>query len=52
VKSIAGFWTLLAELPTEERAGRLIQKLKDPKTFGLENPFPTLSGDEPGFDER
>jgi len=52
VKSIASYWTLLAELPTEERAGRLIEQLKNPETFGLENPFPTLAANERGFDER
>lgn len=52
VKTIASFWTLLAEIPNEARANALIEHLKDPDTFGLENPFPTLAANEPAFDER
>ncbi len=52
VKTIATFWTLLAEIPNEERANRLVQHLKDPETFGLENPFPTLAASEPQFREK
>ena len=51
-KTIAAFWALLAEIPNEARANALIGHLKNPKTFGLENPFPSLSADEPAFDER
>lgn len=52
VKTIAGFWTLLAEIPNEERANRLIDHLKNPATFGAENPFPSVALDEETFDER
>ncbi len=51
VKTIASFWTLLAEIPNEDRAVGLITHLKNPSTFGLENPFPTLSADHPDFHE-
>ncbi len=51
VKSIASFWTLLAEIPTEEKATKLIAHLSNPKEFGLENPFPTLSAKDKNFDK-
>ena len=52
VKTIAGFWPLLAELPNEARSERLIAHLKNPKTFGTENPFPTLAADEEAFSDK
>ncbi|TVQ23027.1 MAG: hypothetical protein EA382_10930 [Spirochaetaceae bacterium] len=52
VKTIAAFWTLLAELPNEERAEKLIGHLKNPQTFGTENPFPTLAANDEGFSDR
>jgi len=52
VKTIASFWTLLAEIPNDNRANRLIDHLKNPDTFGLENPFPTLAGSESDFDVK
>ncbi len=52
IKTIASFWCLLAEIPNEDRAERLIQHLKDSKRFGLENPFPTLAASEAKFDKR
>lgn len=51
-KTIGSYWLLLAEIPNEERAEKLISKLKDPTCFGLENPFPTLSADHPAFDRK
>ncbi|MBT3274890.1 MAG: hypothetical protein HN368_17175 [Spirochaetales bacterium] len=51
VKTIAAFWTLLAEIPNDDKAGRLIDHLKNPQTFGTENPFPSLAADEETFDE-
>ncbi|MDR1785421.1 MAG: hypothetical protein LBR23_03005 [Spirochaetaceae bacterium] len=51
VKTIAGFWPLLAEIPNEERAEALIAHLTNPATFGAEHPFPTLSADSFGFSE-
>jgi neutral trehalase len=50
-KTIAAFWTLLAEIPNEAKADALIEHLQNPNTFGLENPFPSLAGDEPDFDK-
>ena len=50
-KTIGGFWPLLAEIPNEDRAERLIAHLKDPNSFGTEHPFPTLSADHPDYDK-
>lgn len=52
VKTIASFWPLLAELPNEARSEALMAHLKNPSTFGTENPFPTLAADEESFSER
>jgi len=52
VKTIASFWPLLAELPNEAKAEKLIQHLRNPATFGTENPFPTTAADEKSFDEK
>jgi neutral trehalase len=52
VKTIASFWPLLAELPNEAKSEQLMAHLHNPKTFGTENPFPTLSADEEQFSER
>jgi len=52
VKTIASFWPLLAELPNEARSERLIAHLKNPDTFGTENPFPSLAANEEAFSDR
>lgn len=44
---IGGFWTMLAEIPNDERASWMIGMLKDPKSFGTDNPFPCLPADSP-----
>ena len=49
IKTIAGFWPLLAEIPTEARSEFLISKLLDEKQFYSPNPFPCVSMDEPSF---
>jgi neutral trehalase len=51
VKMLAGYWALLAEIPNDDKAERLITKLQDPKLFGAPHPFPTLAVNEPAFDE-
>ncbi|MCQ2589723.1 MAG: hypothetical protein MJ179_04790 [Treponema sp.] len=51
VKSIASYWTMLAEIPNADKADRLIEHLNDPNSFGTEHPFPTLSVDDPHFSE-
>lgn len=51
-KTIGGYWPLLAEIPNEDRAERLIAHLKDPAAFGTEHPFPTLSAGHPSYDKH
>ncbi len=49
VKTIASFWPLMAELPNEDKAEKLIAHLSDPASFGVEHPFPTLAASEPAY---
>ncbi|MGI5172877.1 hypothetical protein H0R92_04655 [Treponema sp. OMZ 840] len=51
-KTIAGFWPLLAEIPNEDKAEMLISHLTNPKTFGTDHPFPSLSADEKKFSQH
>lgn len=51
-KTIAGFWPMLAEIPNEEKASLMAEHLTNPKTFGTDHPFPSLSVDDPEYDER
>ncbi|MDR1900795.1 MAG: hypothetical protein LBQ88_00735 [Treponema sp.] len=51
VKTIAGYWPLLAEIPNEDKAERIIGKLQDPQYFGTPHPFPSLARNEGAFDE-
>ena len=50
VKTIAGFWPMIAEIPNEDKADQLVEHLTNPETFGTTHPFPTLSADDPHFD--
>lgn len=52
VKTIAAYWTMLAELPNADKADLLVEHLNNPETFGTEHPFPTLSVDSPDFSEE
>ncbi len=49
---IGGFWTMLAEIPNDERASYLIGMLKDPESFGTDNPFPCIPVNSPYFSEN
>lgn len=51
-KTIAGFWALLAEIPSADKSEALIAHLNNPTTFGSEHPFPTLSADSFNFREN
>lgn len=51
-KHIGAFWTMLAEIPNDEYASFLIDKLKNDKEFGTENPFPTVPVSSPYFSEN
>ena len=48
-KTIAGFWPLLAEIPSADKSETLISHLMNPATFGSDHPFPTLSADSPHY---
>ncbi|OJF76346.1 MAG: hypothetical protein BKP49_07695 [Treponema sp. CETP13] len=52
VKTIAGFWPMLAEIPNEDKANLMVNLLTDPHYFGTEHPFPSLSADEKQFSEK
>jgi neutral trehalase len=52
VKTLAAYWSLIAELPSKENSERLIALLSDTKVFGAPNPFPTLAMNEKDFDEN
>jgi neutral trehalase len=52
VKTIAGYWPLLAELPNEDKADRIIQKLKDKELFGTPFPFPSVAANERSFKKK
>lgn len=49
VKTIAGFWTLLAKVASPAQAEYLVAELQNPKTFGRVHPVPTCAADEPGY---
>jgi neutral trehalase len=51
IKTIAGFWPLLAEIPNGEKAEKIIEKLSNPKFFGTPHPFPSLAVSERDFDD-
>ncbi|GAB6390983.1 MAG: amylo-alpha-1,6-glucosidase [Treponematales bacterium] len=51
VKTLAAYWTLLAEIPSDEKAECLLAKLRDPAFFGTPHPFPSLAVSEPLFSE-
>jgi len=52
VKTLASYWPLLAEIPNDEKAERIIGKLQDPEIFGAPHPFPSLAKSEKAFDEN
>lgn len=49
VRTIASYWTLLAELPNEDKIDHLINYLFNSKEFGTHHPFPSLSQADPHF---
>lgn len=51
-KYIGAYWTLLAEIPNEERADGFIAYLADPDVFGTDNPFPTIPVNDPDFSQQ
>ena len=51
LKLCGAYWTLLAEIPNDERAAFMIDYLRDPEVFGTDNPFPSVSADSDCFKE-
>lgn len=51
-KHIGCYWTLLAEIPNDEYADFLISELKDPSSFGTDNPFPCVPADSEFYKEN
>lgn len=51
-KTIAGFWPLLAEIPSADKSEQLVAHLTNPATFGTDHPFPSLSADSALFSEN
>lgn len=49
VKTIAAYWTLLANVATRTQARHLVNDLQNPRTFGRLHPVPTCAADEPGY---
>jgi len=52
IRTIAGFWPLLAGIPDRTEAINLIEHLKDSSDFGLIHRFPSVSARESDYDPR
>ncbi|TSA34970.1 MAG: hypothetical protein D4R64_10650 [Porphyromonadaceae bacterium] len=52
VKTIAGYWTLVAGIANKAQAGRLATELKDTAEFKRTHMVPTVPASEPEFDPR
>ena len=50
VKTIAGFWPLIAGIPTKAQAAALVVELLNTNTFNRAHRVPTLAADQRGFD--
>ena len=52
IKTIASFWALLADIPTQAQAERMAQYASDPNAFGGLFPWVSLSRDDSDFDDK
>lgn len=50
IMSIATYWTMTSEIATKERAEKLVRQLENPKTFGGERPFTSISRTDNDYD--
>ncbi len=50
VKTVAGFWPLIAGVCDKQQAEALVEQLNNPKTFNRPHRVPTVAADEPGYD--
>ena len=51
VKTLASYWTMLAQIPSEDKAEAMVQKLMD-GPFSTENPFPSLATDSKAYNQN
>lgn len=49
IKTVLGFWPMLAHIASKQQAQALVAHLKDPNEFWRENLVPALPADEPGY---
>jgi glycogen debranching enzyme len=49
IKTVVGFWPMLAHIATADQAAKLVRHLQDPKEFWRPNVVPALPADEPGY---
>ena len=50
--TLCSYWIMLCDVLNEERLKLMIAKLKDPKWFGSDNPFPSLAQNHPDFSAK
>lgn len=49
-RTIAAYWTLLADVASPDQADALAAELRNPRTFGRRHRVPTVPADEPSYD--
>jgi glycogen debranching enzyme len=49
IKTILGFWPMMAHIASAEQAASLVEHLQNPKEFWRPNLVPALAADEPGY---
>lgn len=52
VKTPASYWAMLAEVPNEEQALRMLQHAKDSAVFGGKYPWPSVARNDKDFNAR
>lgn len=50
IKSVAGFWALLAGIVPSDRLDRFVGHLSDPQSFNRHHRVPSLAADAPGYE--
>jgi len=50
-KTAAGFWPILAGICPPDRLDELVDHLRDEREFNRHTPVPTISADDPNYDE-
>jgi len=52
VKSISGFWPMLAQVSSKSQAAKLVDELENKETFNRAHRVPTLAADQKGFNQK